>query len=249
MIIQTQKKRVALRFGVSANVGGAKLRIRGRSAATGCLYFDRTVEPENWEETFDFLLPISPQKLIVDFDGHGAWPTTIETAYLPNSPEFTYQEQAIFNFLNLFLPNVCTKKPGIYNIPGTPYRFFYYEGDIIDEEDGPIITPARAYHYTNDIHASKKAFRQHSVPTNSVVILHEYTHLRSGDRDERQPDYNAVDLALSYGFPKSEVSYVFTKLIPETAEYQAEDQRAENYYRATEMSDYINQHPDIDVDF
>lgn len=243
-----------LRFGVhvQANHAGKNLRIRGKSTASGCVYFDRDVPVQDNEEhvlTLDFPLPISPQKLIVEFAGPGK-PETLQTAYLwPLPDEYSPVEISFFEFLKWFLPRACSLKAGSYDIPGTKYRLLYYAGDIIDGVEGRIKTPARSDHWLNDLHASRKAFKNYSALTNGATLLHEFGHLETGDREEGLPDYYSVDLALSYGFSKTEVSYVHTKLIADTAGHQDPNQRESNYHRAVEMSDYINQYRQPDVDF
>lgn len=256
--IPTQGKRAMLRFGVHVKgFQGTRiriprtLRIRGKSAASGCVYFDRNVPLLSDEEhniTLDFPLPISPEKLIVEFDGP-AKPETLQTAYLWPLPEYEPVEKAFFDFLKWFLPRACKLKAGIYNIPGTPYRLLYYAGNIIDKDEGPIKTPARSDHWKNDLHASRRVFKNYSVPTNGAVLLHEFGHLVTGDREEELPDYYSVDLALNYGFSKTEVSFVHTKTIADTAGDQSPSQREANYERAVQMSQYIDQYELPDVDF
>ena len=133
--IPTQGKRVILRFGirVHAQQDGKNLRIRGKSVASGCVYFDRDVQVVNDEAheiTLDFPLPISPEKLIVEFAGP-ATPLTLQTAYLWSLDEYSPVERAFFEFLKWFLPRACKLKPGIYDIPGTKYRLLYYKDDLI----------------------------------------------------------------------------------------------------------------------
>ena len=251
--IPTQGKRVILRFGirVHAQQDGKNLRIRGKSVASGCVYFDRDVQVVNDEAheiTLDFPLPISPEKLIVEFAGP-ATPLTLQTAYLWSLDEYSPVERAFFEFLKWFLPRACKLKPGIYDIPGTKYRLLYYKDDIIDSVDGRIKTPARSDHWENALHASRKAFKKYGVFTNGATLLHEFGLLETGDRDEGLPDYYSADLALSYGFPKTEVSYIHTKLIADTAEHQTPLQREANHQRAIEMSDYIEQYEQPYVDF
>lgn len=247
--IPTQGKRVILRFGLNVHHQG-NLRIRGKSAETGCVYFDRDVSLNRNEEllTLDFPIPISPEKLIVEFDGPAS-PETLQTAYLPPLPVYEPVEKAFFDFLKWFLPRACGLKAGNYNIQGTPYRLLYYAGNIIDEDEGQIKTPARSDHWKNALHASRSVFKKHSAPTNGAVLLHELGHLVTGDREEELPDYYSVDLALSYGFPKSEVSFVHTKMIADTAEDQTPEQREANYQRAVQISEYIDQYELQDVDF
>lgn len=228
IIIPTGKKRVALRLYLSGPCA-----IKGTDAQSGMLYF----AVEESKEYSDIYLPISPNRLNIfsecEIEG-------ISAAPLWQKPDFEPEENAFFDFLEKFAPNAHQARPGIYRIDGTPYQLHYHANRIIDHRAGlNEDTPAVSDHELNIIHASRNVFRRHSVPTISATLVHELTHLATGDRGEELPDLNAAYTCLQYGFSKIEVGYVFTKLIPDTEPYQSEDQKRMNLKRAEEISNYI----------
>jgi hypothetical protein len=166
---------------------------------------------------FTLPFPLSPKSLLIDLhdkytgDDRGFTIEKCELEKMPPAELWAEPEMHRFvDFAQNFSQQAGYLPAGAYDSPDGEFLIQYLP--IIENEWGPMVTPARTNRFTGRIQASRSAFRKYTIPIRLVVLLHERHHYQIPTRLEKPSDLNAIRVYLDLGFPRTEAVYAVSKI-------------------------------------
>lgn len=198
------------------------LRMKGfDSKIPDSVYFNRGLgTPKNkfvGEKEFCFPMPLSPKRLIFeascDNKENKVEIIDIKQARLKQADYWLRPDDEEFvKFATEFSVKSSYAPIGMYELESEAEKGRRFILMYADELDGNDTTPARISRTTGIIEINRQKFLHFSIPMRLIILLHEYIHWRNNTRIELECDFNAINLLLKMGFPKTEIMYAFTKV-------------------------------------
>lgn len=158
--------------------------------------------------------------------------TSFKTEQLQTSrQQISPQHTKNIEFIEGFARN-CTslRAARIYDHPGADFKIEYLHA-IFTENGKESSTPARIHKQTNTIQVSRRNFASMTIPMRVMILLHEYSHnFINYDKDnEKEADYNALELYQWLGYPDTEAMYALSKM--HSYSYEMMDRIRSLYYQ------------------
>lgn len=203
------------------------------------VYFNRGYGVDNKKfkgiKEFRFPMPITPDKLL--FSTSCGEILSVKSDPIKRAELFLRDDDRDFLRMALkFAQNAAYMPAGAYEKDG---YLIMYEDKIVNHMTGKEeSTPARISRSTGIIEINRPQFIEFSIPMRIVILLHEYMHFRLNTRVEIEADFNALNVFLKYGFPKTEALYAFTKIFYNKGRKDLED-------RVQQIYDFIENFPEI----
>ncbi len=225
ILIDTDKQPLLLRITIKSD-RPCILRFTGQdSKIPDSIYFNRGYGTEQKKfsgtKTFCFPMPLSPQRLAFEITCPGSDNDVeilnVEKAFLKQADVWLDGTDTEFlEFAMDFAKKSSFIPPGVYQCDselekGRQFIIVYKDG--LKNADGSVAnTPARVSRAVGIIEINRQKFLTYSIPMRLIILLHEYVHWRNNTRNELECDFNAINVLLLKGFPKTEVMYAFTKI-------------------------------------
>lgn len=163
---------------------------------------------------FCFPLPISPKvlKLIIKSNDCNVSIEKIEKAKLMKGQLWLREDEHKFMlFAYKFAVRCAECSEGMYSDDDDKF-YINFQDELYDADGRLSSTPARISRSTGVIEINRIKFLSYSIPMRIVILLHEFMHWRIKTRIELEADFNALNIFLKSGFPKTEALYAFTRI-------------------------------------
>lgn len=234
IIVPTDKKKLSINFNIYFESNFSLSALGYDKNNTKTTFFNRLITPASNIFNVDFPLPISPRKLVIQFNNDNYVPDNmysilemdIDTLNNPGV-ELSLEDYENIKWIIDFCKDASYKLDGIYYGPNK--MFINYMPRIIDEVEGEIPTPARIDHVSAETQVNSTKFRLLTVPQRVVILIHEYWHWRLDTKDETECDLQSLRVCLGLGFPKTECIYSFTNILSDSHQNEKRLKQIVNY--------------------
>lgn len=185
--------------------------------------------------------PLSPADYVVIkiTPDNGGWELVgMSSQRIPESPVMLDALGWQFlRFVEEFAHESGDTDTGMYGDNGGKF-FINFMPQMYDEREGYLDTPAQIEHNTGEMQVAKKFWDNLTVPARVQISMHEWFHFHDDETIEKEVDLRAAAVTMPLGYPRQEILYAITKIIP--SEYSSGFPIQENRERANAMFRFIN---------